>query len=97
MTPLLIVEFEEGRETFLTTQAISNLQKLARKIVEEDIKDVNVIHGPEVQGLAVYNFLYHEGVNKNNLRTTEKVGNVVVEIEGSVKATVPTPDAPAEE
>ena len=81
---LLTVAFEEGRETFLSTQAISDLQQLAKRIITEDIQDVNVFHGDEVQGLAVYNFLYLEGVNKNNLRTTEKVGNVVVEIEGNV-------------
>jgi hypothetical protein len=81
---LLTVAFEEGRESFLSTQAISDLQQLAKRIITEDIQDVNVFYGDEVQGLAVYNFLYLEGVNKNNLRTTEKVGNVVVEIEGNV-------------
>ena len=87
---LLTVAFEEGRETFLSTQAISDLQQLAKRIITEDIQDVNVFHGDEVQGLAVYNFLYLEGVNKNNLRTTEKVGNVVVEIEGNVPFEVPS-------
>ena len=90
---LLTVAFEEGRETFLSTQAISDLQQLAKRIITEDIQDVNVFHGDEVQGLAVYNFLYLEGVNKNNLRTTEKVGNVVVEIEGNV----PSENVPTEE
>lgn len=82
---LLTVVFEEGRETFLSTQAISDLQKLARRIIEEDIQNVNVIYGQEVQGLAVSNFLYHEGVNQHDLHRTLREGNVNVEIEGSTR------------
>ena len=80
---LKTISFEKGRESFLTTMAISDLQKLAKRIITEDLRDINVIHGDETQGNAVSTFLYLEGVNKNNLRTTFKVGNEVVEIEGS--------------
>ena len=91
---LLTVEFEEGRETFLSTIAVANLQKLAKRIIEEDIQNIDVIHGDETQGNAVSKFLYLEGVNTNNISTTYKVGNVVVEIEGQVNE--PVEETPAE-